>query len=291
MKRIALTLLMSLVTLPAFAGGVSMDNSKSTPMMSEPAPECGPWYVSIGGGTGFNVGGTVLNGFNGSIPNTPVRLNLPEANYNDIYDNSAIIRGEIGYAFRNRFEIFAKFEYETASGGSDSGLLTIPTGGAAALEGLPLPAPGPGGLVGVISRSFGDYERFGGELGLRYYFLPRESRLNFYVAGSAGAAEVSGIDAHADLTFTTGLGNLSFRVFDGPIYHDSIVFTGSGVIGAEYQLIRCASIGVNAGVSYQSGLDGDDSEINRAGLSYLRGLNDAGERWSVPVTVYTKIRF
>jgi hypothetical protein len=57
---------------------------------------------------------------------------------------------------------------------------------------------------------------------------------------------------------------------------------------------------MNAGVRYQSELSDDDHDLNRvinqaAGvvdLSFLRRLNDnAGDRWTVPVTGYLKFRF
>lgn len=304
-KFIALTFLATTLALPAFAGGVAMDNSKSVPMMSQPEPEA-RWYISAGGGAAFDVSGTLNDSFRGTFPLILIgstTLKIRETDYSDVYNASSRIRAEVGYALTSRLDVFGKFEYENAQGGTDSNSRIIFQGGTGALANFI-----PGGAVGGVSNSsasfaidrhFNDYQRYGGELGLRYSFLPKTGHWQVFAAISGGASTVSAINNRSDINFGNGF---VFQVYDGPLYNDSIVGTGSGVLGVEYAFTKNALIGVDAGLNYHSSLDGDDSGFNRSpgGLpaifgfnnySFLNGINDTGERWSVPVTGYVKIRF
>jgi hypothetical protein len=67
------------------------------------------------------------------------------------------------------------------------------------------------------------------------------------------------------------------------------VLTGGLLIGAEFALSRNFSIGADAGVRYELPLSEVDTELNRQGIDNT--LNNAGDRFYIPVKFYGKFRF
>ena len=93
--------------------------------------------------------------------------------------------------------------------------------------------------------------------------------------------------------------------FKGTLYDGTVVGTGALLIGAEVPLSCHWSLGLEAGLRYESKLDGTDvirrtftyydTHTGAQGTYTIGGnpghYNDAGDRLSVPVTGYIKFRF
>jgi hypothetical protein len=120
-----------------------------------------------------------------------------------------------------------------------------------------------------------------------------------YVSIAAGATYVDSISLH---TWTNFMGQ-NIDVFDGPFYGESIVGTGTALFGLESRVTRRFSVGVDAGIRYQSTLCPNDREFDN--LSNVKGVinssslaqdlstlnNDAGDRLVIPVNFWAKLRF
>jgi hypothetical protein len=271
---------------------------------------CDPrWYISVGGGVDIDTGSEFSNGVHSvdePLMGITTDLRVKSRNYNDVYKDWYQVRAEVGYAITQHLEVFGTFNYTQADA------QTI-TGSKLVISSPLIPITGQIGFDFVSH--FDDYQSYGGELGLRYYFLAKEARIRPYISLSGGATWVDAIGLHA----TTDFLGFGFTVYDGPFYNDSVVGTGRALFGLEFAVIPCRfAVGVDAGVKYSSSLEGDDSGfqsnsttsglaafaherlqtngssggIQSAFLSMLRPLNDNGaERWSIPVSVYAKFRF
>jgi len=139
-------------------------------------------------------------------------------------------------------------------------------------------------LTGALS----DYKEYGAELGLRQYFSPMGApivkSIRPYVEGRAGVARVSDIglkDSRID--------GAAFSGAEIPLYDDSWVGTGAGLIGVETPLTKYTTIGLETGIRYQSGLDSNNSVLSAG--SPLGGLNNNRGRYSIPVTLRGRYRF
>ena len=269
------------------------DHSKDKVQMIE-EKVCDPrWYISLGGSVDFQLG-EFSNGLHEFGPFGD-EIDIESYDWDDIYDIAWNIQGEFGYVLTNHIELFATFRYTQAS--SDSVRETA------------LFVPGLGDLDFV--GEFDDYESWGGELGLRYFFLGKQSRFRPYVSISGGASCVDDIGLHIE-TADFPLGP-DFTIYDGDFYDSTIVGTAAALLGVEFAVVPCKFfIGADVGVRWQSELDGDDSDFesfagapagrpagegngNGAFLfdtSLLHPLNDSdSEHFSIPVTIYAKIRF
>ena len=261
-------------------------------------PPCDPrWYVSLGGSVDFQLG-EFSEGVDETIGGF-ADLHIVQRDYDDVYNNWWNVQGEVGYVLTNHIELFGTFRYT-------HGESEIVTGSFLDF--------GQFGLNFVSQ--YGDYDSFGGELGLRYFFTDKESRIRPYVSISGGATFVDSIGLHADSDFFGTVVN----VYDGPFYSDSIVGTASALLGVEFQVIPCRfSVGIDAGIRWQSGLEGDDDAfaafannvtmatanrgVNATNISNsgafqselataLSRMNDSDDfHISIPVTVYAKFRF
>ena len=295
----------SLLTLglftPAFGGPERIaDNSKDKVQLVE-QPEEPKWYVSIGVGTDIDTGATDFsNGFNASflVPSgaftnvigavtsgiIPGRfegaeLNIKSRSWDDAYSNFARIRAEVGRrVICKHFEVFGAFEYthadaETVTGSSITAFFSS------------------GNLEFPIVSKFGDYNAWGGELGARWFFLC-DGPIRPYISIAGGATYVDCIGLHS----WTNVFGVTETIFKGPFYSESIVGTGTGMIGLESQVTRRFSVGAEAGLRYQSTLCPNDREFESFSMSPtlqdLAKINDnAGDRLVIPVTFFAKLRF
>jgi hypothetical protein len=276
------------------AGPEPISAKDKNPIVEVPTT-CDPrWYVSVGGNAEFNFGGNNFN--NGAhehfaIPQTAdIDVDLQSHDYNDVYNNPFYsIEGELGYVLTRHIELFGTFRY-SASPGSDW------TSGSTVFIDVPQNFTG----TFPVRSKFGDFNSYGGELGFRYFFLPKETRLRPYFSLSGGASYVSSINVqtHADASSVGGPSDVT--VFKGAFFDDSWVGTGAALLGLEYSMNCHWVLGLNAGVRYQSELQDSDRDLNRFNnggtapfdISFINKLNDnAGDRWSVPITGYIKFRF
>jgi opacity protein-like surface antigen len=278
MKKATLTKLCIAVATAAslattFAGPERMDTSKE---VMAPPPVCDPrWYVSIGGGTDFPVS-EFSNGLHETVGGTD--LAIKSRDWSDVYNNVLNFKGEVGSVLTDHLELFGNFQYTHA----DSELVR---GSMATFA----------GRTREYFSKWGDYDAFGGELGARWYFFPKDAKIRPYVSIAGGATMVESIKLHADQSspfFSTGG---PFTIYDGGFYDDTIVFTGTLMVGVEYNVTCHWSVGSGVGVRYQSELDENDRDFNAASLSAVRALtalnHDNGDRFSIPTTVYAKFRF
>src|SRR5262249_15909196 len=129
---------------------------------------------------------------------------------------------------------------------------------------------------------FDDYNSYGFQLGVRYFFLPKTSRLRPYVSIAGGASHVDsiGVDTAAEPS--------NIVISRSHFFDDSWVGTVTGLVGVEYSLSCHFGVGINAGVGYSSPLSEDDSDVQDP-VSKVN--DDAGDRVYFPVAVYAKIRF
>lgn len=260
--------------------------------MIEQKPVCDPkWYFSIGGGIDIDFGDTEFEqGLETDIALFTF-IDIQSRDWDDVYDNSWRIQGEVGYALSQHLEIFGLFRYAHADADD-------PSGGSSVFIDVP-------GLFFAeipLTSDFGDYESYGGELGLRYYFLPKQSRIRPYVSLSGGATYVDNIHLRTVADFTQIGGPSEVDIFNGGFLDESWVAAGSASLGVEVAVTCNFVVGVNGGVRYESSLEDDDSDFNSTDfdtgifgtvpLSFANGINDdAGERWTCPVTGYFKFRF
>jgi hypothetical protein len=279
------------------AGSEPVDNSKEK-MIQPMAPVCDPrWYVSFGLGIDFDtqvtsfVNGTTFEPFAGE---TNVQEHYKERSWNDAYDNSIYrVQGELGYVLTPHIELFGLFKYE---GGYGKHLIDRDV---------------ESGFQYPVFEYPGLYRSWGGELGLRYYFFAKDNdirpfrTIRPYVSISGGASYVDHIGDVAQYGYSYS----SFPespAFKGTLYNGTVVGTGALMIGAEVPLSCHWSLGLEAGLRYQSELDGTDvidrtftfydrQGTHRQGTYNIGGspgnYNDAGDRLSVPVTGYIKFRF
>jgi len=292
---------LTVISLAAFgliqtvvAGPERIDNSKDK-FVAAPAA-CDPrWYISLGGSVDFPFG-DFSNGVSEDI-NGEATLDVLSRDYDDVYSDWWNIQGEVGYVLTNHIELFGNFRYTHAESKIVTG--SVLDFGFFDLE--------------FVSQ-YGDYNSYGGELGIRYFFMDKEARIRPYVSLSAGATFVDSIGLRAESEF---FGN-NFTAYDGPFYDETVVGTVTGLVGVEFQVIPCKfSVGIDAGLRWNSGLDGNDSAFedfanNVGGMAStsntnvsvgngafqsqlaaaLSRLNDSEDNhFSVPVTVYAKFRF
>ena len=270
------------------------DRSKDKVQMIEAPPPCDPrWYFSIGGNAEFNFGsGDFVNGESETFDagGALFDVEIDSADYSDVYDQPFYsVEAEFGYVLTRHIEVFGQFKY-SASIGTDR------TEGSSVF--FDIPGIGTGDIP--IHSRFEDFESYGGQLGIRYFFLSKEAKLRPYVSLAAGATYVPSINVHTTADTTILGGPSDFEVFSGRFYDDSWVFTGTALLGLEYSFTCHFALGINGGVSYQTELDDDDSDLEEAivagnpfgiDASFVTHLNNGGDRWYAPVSVYAKFRF
>ena len=257
--------------ISTFAGPASIpDYSKDkNPVVQQTV--CDPkWYISIGGGTDFDYQATdFFNSARSLVFGGAVLLDINSHTYDSVYNtNFYRIQGEVGYVLTNHIEVFGLFKYSHADSEVTSGSTATVVGGPSF----------------VLTDHWGDYSAWGGELGLRYFFLPKEARFRPYVSISGGATAVDSID----LLVIDSTGSTAFK---GALYDNSVVGTGALLIGLEVRVTCHFSVGADAGVRYESKLEGNDTDLTAQGYSAISNVNDAGDRLYCPLTVYAKFRF
>ncbi len=253
----------------AVAGPAPADTSKKQVVQRDNEPK---WYISLGAGAEFDLGATRFSersrtGF--ASPNAGFALgagNIAAQTYNDVYDVANLgIHAEVGYVVSKDGEIFASLKYshgfaDTVQIGSGNfGIGTEP-----------------------IFANFDDYNSIGIEAGFRYFFLPKSSRIRPYVSFAAGATYVFDIDTRFFLGDST-------PVFGTGFYQGGVVATGALLAGVEYALSRNFSVGAESGVRYEFPLSERDRDLNLSGIN--PSINNAGDRFYVPVRFYGKFRF
>jgi hypothetical protein len=266
-----------------FAGGFSTSSfagpeaiEPKDKVVMPPPPVCDPrWYVSIGGSADLQFGN-----FSSGVRDFAFgdEVIVDSRDWGDVYEIGWNIRGEIGYVLNDHIELFGGFRYQRADSNSVVEENAIPNFGSR------------------FELRWGDYESFGGELGLRYFFFTKQEKLRPFVSIAAGAASVDNIGLRVE-----GLNFPSGTIYEGAFYDGGVVATATALFGVEYDVTCHFAVRIDAGVRWESGLDQNDRDFNAfsgstsfAGqVAYaLRGLNDeeAGH-FTVPVTLSAVFRF
>ena len=98
---------------------------------------------------------------------------------------------------------------------------------------------------------------------MRYFFTDKEARIRPYVSIAGGVAFVESIGLHVDAPGLLVFGFPDDTIYDNGFYDDSIVGSVTGMLGVEFQVIPCKfSVGIEAGLNWQSELNGDDSAFD-----------------------------
>jgi len=150
------------------------------------------------------------------------------------------------------------------------------------------------GVLGTVNGAdvtgeFSDYKSYGAEVGLRQYAAPRRGLLlrsyRPYVEGKVGAAYVE--DVSID----------NFRINGQPVaggtnipfYENSWVPTAAGMIGVETPVFKQMTLGLESGIRYTGKPDSDTTLLSSGNPG--AGLNNGGDRWTVPVMLRGRYRF
>lgn len=245
-----------------------------TPALAQ--SEAGRVSVSVSGGASLPVGGTMhgaatapiadLGPLNPALAGVPATLNIEQRSQNDVFDTAWTLGGELGYGVSDNGVALLSVRYTQARGNQ------INVGGAAV--GAPVNATLP------VFGDFGDYKSLAVELGYRHYFGSDEG-LRAFATGSAGATRISSIAAD----FTIPDGGIALTAV--PFSKSSWAFSGGADLGLSIPLGTGVSIEPEVGIQYTGGASGDDAAL--AGLG-LGAINDAGERWDVPMRVRLRIK-
>lgn len=255
------------------------------------------FYMAMGVGTDFDTGATnfvhsaaspvyALPQFIVVGPGVTVArpLSTRARSFSDVYPHDfdhSFYRPQVefGYVLNRHLELFGNFAYTRA----DSRTLTAGNSNVFTFGGT-APPPFPDGVF-PLRAIFGDYRSYGGELGVRYFFLPPGARLRPYVSLSGGATYVEAIDAQL---FTTAPDGVTYQQYRGGFYRSSWVGSATFLLGAELALNSAFSLTLEGGLRYQSGLETDRNVQASLGRVFQ---GSTGDRLFCPLTLSAKWRF
>jgi hypothetical protein len=230
--------------------------------------------LSVSGGANLAVGGTMHDGANAPVANLgalnpdldgiPATLQIQDRSQNDVYDTGWNLGAELGYALSDSGEALLGVRYLKANGNR------INVGGAAA--GAPVNATLP------VFGDFGDYKALSIELGYRQY-LGDTSGVTPFLSGRIGTTRISAIQAN----FTVPDAGITLN--NVPFSKSSWVVSGALAVGVSLPLGERVRLEPEVGLQYIDGAKGSDAAL--AGLG-LGGINDKGNRLSVPINVRLK---
>lgn len=217
----------------------------------------GRWSLVFTGGAAFPAGGEFHEGGRGTVLGLPTSVDAKKSG--DIFDPAIGWRAGVAYGVSRNVELFGDFAWKRA----DASELSVGT--VAALD---------------LRAEFGDYTSYGMDGGMRYHFVPG-ARVAPYVSALAGFRRVEAIPG----TFSVPAVGVTLR--DTPFFGDSTVPVFGGDLGVLFGVSPRVSLGVEAGVRYHTDL----SEIEGLAGTGLENLNDAGSRWSVPISGVVRFGF
>lgn len=217
----------------------------------------GRWSLMFTGGAALPTGGEFHEGGRGTVLGLPTSVDAKKSG--DIFDPGIGWRAGIGYGVSRNVELFGAFAWKRA----DASELSVGT--VASLD---------------LRAAFGDYTSYGMDGGMRYHFVPGAG-VAPYVSALAGFRRVEAIPG----TFSVPAAGVTLR--DTPFFDDSTVPVFGGDLGVLFGVSPRVSLGVEAGVRYHTDL----SEIDGLAGTGLENLNDAGSRWSVPISGVVRFGF
>jgi hypothetical protein len=208
-------------------------------------------------GTGLSLAGNAIEEGVGTIDGKPSVL-VEQALSNHFSDALKLrFTGSLGLDYRT--EVFATFGW-----GKYNGTDRI----VGSVAGYPLHA------------RLSNADAFDFEGGLRYYMRP-EGPIRTYVAAAAGLRYLLA----TDVTFRVV--EVGLTLANLPYFKGSALFIFGGDTGVSYDVSDAVALGVELGLRYQGkpGAEPLFADPN------LRGVNDTGNRWSLPMSAFAKVRF
>jgi hypothetical protein len=217
----------------------------------------GRWSLTLSGGAALPTGGVFHEGGRGTVLGLPASVDPKKTG--DIFDPGVGWRAGVGYGVSRNVELFGDFAWKRA----DASELSVGT--VASLD---------------LRAAFGDYTSYGMDGGVRYHVVPG-ARVAPYVAALAGVRRVDAIPG----TFSVPAAGVTLR--DTPFFDDSTVPVFGGDAGVLVAVSSRVSLGIEAGVRYHTDL----SDLEGLAGTGLENLNDAGSRWSVPISGVVRLGF
>lgn len=217
----------------------------------------GTWSVTFSGGAAMPAGGEFHEGGRGTV--LGLATNVQSKSNSDVFDPGFGWRAGVGYGVTPRIEIFGDFAWKRA----DASELSV--GDVASLD---------------LRAAFDDYRSYGMDAGMRFHFAP-DAPLNVYLSALGGFRRVEAIAG------TFSVPGAGVTLTDVPFFDDSTVPVVGGDLGVLFAVSPRVRIGVEGGLRYHSDL----SEIEGLAGTGLENLNDAGNRWSVPVSGVVRVGF
>jgi hypothetical protein len=217
----------------------------------------GRWSLTFTGGATIPTGGEFHEGGRGLVLGLPTSVDAKKND--DIFDPGIGWRAGVGYGVSRNVEIVADFAWKRAEASE------LSVGNVASLD---------------LRAAFGDYTSYGVDAGMRYHFVPG-ARVAPYAAALAGFRRVEAIPG----TFSVPAAGVALS--DTPFFDDSTVPVFGGDVGVLFALSPRVSLGVEGGVRYHTDL----SDVEGLAGTGLENLNDAGSRWSVPISGVVRFAF
>lgn len=212
-------------------------------------------FVSVG--TGLALSGNVHNEGIGTVLDQPTVI--VEQGFSNIYSDGFRFRlgGSVGFDYNKEF--FGTFNY---------GRLNATNRVVGSIAGYALEA------------RFANARAIDLEGGVRFYMNP-EGPVRSYVAA------VGGLRFLDEITATLLVKELGITLEDRPFYKSSTLFIFGGDAGISREVSPTVEVGAEVGLRYQP-------KPGQADLLLGQGLdevNDAGSRWSLPISVFLNWRF
>lgn len=243
-------------------------------------PQQGKWSVAPSIGTEFNVGGNFVNSASESASGTllggtlsaTITATTDKKDFNDVYDMPVVAGLGFNYGISNNSEAFGNLRY-THAGSKEFDAInlsaTVTYAGTTVTGG------------GTIRGEFDDYSAMGGEIGYRHFF-DAGSGFRPFVSGAVGLKHVSSINLDLKYGGATIIKDVRF-------YDDSWTGTGALGVGFRYDVSPGIALGFETGIRYEGDLSENNKDVGTTG-SYSK-VNDAGNRWEIPLMVSANIAF
>jgi hypothetical protein len=138
-----------------------------------------------------------------------------------------------------------------------------------------------GSVAGYPLRArLSNVDAFDIEGGLRYYLKP-EGPIRTYVAGAVGLRFLQATDA------TFRVVEVGLTLANQPYFKSSTLFIFGGDAGVSYDVSDRTAVGIELGLRYQ----GKPGAEQLFADPNLKGVNDTGSRWSLPMSAFLTVRF
>lgn len=217
----------------------------------------GRWSVTVTAGATVPSGGEFHEGGRGTVLGLPTSVDAKSNG--DIFDPGIGWRAGVGYGVSRRVEVFGDFAWKQTSASE------LSVGNVASLD---------------LRAAFDDYTSYGAEGGMRFHLAP-DKRVAPYLTALAGFRWVEAITG----TFSVPAAGVTLS--NTPFFDDSVVPVFGGGAGVLFAVSPRISLGVEGGIRYHTDL----TDIEGLAGTGLENLNDAGNRWSVPISGVVRFGF